>query len=78
MDTLFQELRTKQPDGVRYLALRLGDGAFVHFVATEDDAGGLRSLDAFREFQADIEERCIEQPQPGEATIVGDYRMLEQ
>lgn len=78
IEAVFQELRKEKPDGVRYLALRLGDGAFVHFVASEDEASGLRSLDSFRQFQAGIKERCIEPPQPGEATIVGDYRMLEQ
>ena len=78
IEAVFQELRTKQPDGVRYLALRLGDGTFVHFVTVADGSSGLTSLDAFREFQADIKERCIEPPQPGAATIVGDYRMLEE
>ena len=78
IEAVFQELRTKAPDGVRYLALRLGDGTFVHFAAAEDGSSGLTSLDTFQKFQADLKERCIEPPQPGEATIVGDYRMLEQ
>ncbi len=78
IEAVFQELRTKAPDGVRYLALRLGDGTFVHFAAAEDGSSGLTSLDAFQKFQADLKDRCIEPPQPGEATIVGDYRMLEQ
>ena len=78
IEAVFQELRTKAPDGVRYLALRLGDGTFVHFAAAEEASSGLTSLDAFQKFQADLKERCIEPPQPGEATIVGDYRMLEQ
>jgi len=35
---VFEELRAKSPEGIRYLALRLGDGTFVHFstVDTED------------------------------------------
>ena len=29
---VFQELQAKSPEGVRYLALKLDDGTFVHFV----------------------------------------------
>ena len=78
IEAVFEELHGKQPDGVRYLALRLGDGTFVHFVAAEKEFTGLTSLDAFREFQAGIKERCIEQPQPAEATLVGAYGLLGQ
>ena len=77
IEAVFQELRTKQPDGVRYLALRLDDDTFVHFAAAGDD-NPIPSLDAFRAFQADIKERCIDPPQPGQATIVADYRMLAE
>jgi hypothetical protein len=34
------------------------------------------ALEAFRAFQSGIKERCIEPPQAGEVTIVGNYRML--
>jgi len=75
---IFEELKTKAPEGVRYLALRLGDGAFVHFaiVDTGDGANPLVGLEAFRAFQSGIKERCIEPPQPNDAVIVGNYRML--
>jgi hypothetical protein len=33
---------------------------------------------AFKAFQSGIRERCIEPPQPGGATIVGNYRMLSE
>jgi hypothetical protein len=33
-------------------------------------------MEAFRRFQSGIRERCIEPPQPLEATVVGNYRML--
>ena len=32
----------------------------------------------FKAFQSGIRERCIEPPQPGGATIVGNYRMLAE
>jgi hypothetical protein len=35
IDSVFEELRVKSPDGVRYLALRLADGSFLHFVASD-------------------------------------------
>jgi len=76
IEKVFQELQAKAPDGVRYLALTLGDGTFIHFVETADGTNPLPALEAFRSFQAGIKERCIEPPLAGEATIIGDYRML--
>jgi hypothetical protein len=75
---VFQELQAKSPDGVRYLALKLDDGTFVHFVMTEtaDGTNPIPALEAFRSFQSGIKERCIEPPRSGDATIVGNYRML--
>jgi hypothetical protein len=73
---VFQELREKSSQGIRYLALKLSDGTFVHFVCVEDDATPVSALAAFRSFQSGITERCVEQPQAGEATVVGNYRML--
>ncbi len=73
----FAELKAAKPEGVRYLSLRLDDDTFVHFVETETEtAGALTSLAAFKAFQSGIRERCIEPPQAGNVTIVGDYRML--
>ena len=42
------------------------------------DAGNpIVALDAFRSFQSGVKERCIEQAQFGDVTIVGNYRMLD-
>jgi hypothetical protein len=78
IQAVFQELRTKSQDDVRYLALRLGDGTFVHFsiAETEDGASPIPRLEAFRPFQAGIKERCVEPPQQTEAAVVGNYRMV--
>ena len=74
---VFAELKAAQPEGVRYLSLRLDDGSFVHLVETESDSTSvLAGLDAFKAFQSGIRERCIEPPQAGGVTIVGNYRML--
>jgi len=59
--SVFAELQAKSPAGVRYLALKLGDGSFIHFVAADGDAGTnpITSLDAFRAFQGGIKDRCL-------------------
>ncbi len=76
---VFEELKATKPDGVRYLSLRLDDDSFVHFVETQSDSGGvIPALAAFKAFQSGIRERCIEPPQPGGVTIVGNYRMLAE
>jgi hypothetical protein len=73
---VFQELQAKSPDGVRYLALKLDDGTFVHFVESTDGSSPLTALEAFRSFLSGIKERCIDPPRAGDATIVGNYRMV--
>src|SRR3984893_16188943 len=62
---VFQELRAKSLEGVRYLALKLGDGTFIHFVVieTEEGASPIPQLEAFRSLQSGIKDRCVEPPQ---------------
>jgi hypothetical protein len=78
IEGVFEELNAKSPDGVRYLVLRLDDGTFVHFVTVDPKVAvtSIPELEAFRLFQSGHKERCIEPPQSGVATIVGNYRML--
>jgi hypothetical protein len=73
---VFAELQEKSPAGLRYMVLKLTDGSFLHFVETGEGDSPLPAMDAFRAFQAGVRERCLEPPQPSEATIVGNYRML--
>ena len=78
---VFDELRAKQPQDVRYVALRLNDETYVHIVFTdtaEGQPGPLSKLDAFRAYQADVRGRIQAPPMTGEATIIGDYRMLSE
>jgi hypothetical protein len=76
---VFEELKAAKPDGVRYLSLRLDDDTFVHFVETESEsANTLPGLTAFKAFQNGIRERCLEPPLVRGATIVGNYRMLDE
>jgi hypothetical protein len=74
---VFAELKAAQPEGLRYMSLRLEDDTFIHVVETADDgASPLPKLTAFAAFQNGIRERCAEPPVPKGATIVGNYRML--
>ena len=76
---VFAELKAAQPEGLRYMSLRLEDDTFIHVVETADDgASPLPKLAAFAAFQSGIRERCAEPPVPKGATVVGNYRMLEQ
>jgi hypothetical protein len=76
---VFQELKAANPNGVRYLSLRLDDDTFVHFVEAESDSANiLPGLAAFKAFQSGVRERCIELPLARAVTIVGNYRMLNE
>jgi hypothetical protein len=76
---VFEELRAKSPEGVRYLVLKLEDDTFLHFVTVEtgDGTSPIPGLEAFRSFQDGITERCIEPPRSQAATVIGSYRMVQ-
>ena len=76
---VFAELKAAQPEGLRYMSLRLEDDTFIHVVETADDgASPLPKLPVFAAFQSGIRERCTEPPLAKGATVVGNYRMLEE
>ena len=77
---VFEELKAKSLDSARYVVLQLPDGTFVHFATVENPDGPhpITSLETFRAFQNGIKERCMELPQSGDATIVGNYRMVDE
>jgi hypothetical protein len=77
---VFAELKAAQPEGLRYMSLRLEDDTFIHVVeaGADDGSSPLPKLPAFAAFQSDIRERCVEPPLPKGATVVGNYRMLEE
>ena len=77
---VFAELKAAKPEGVRYLTLRLEDDSFVHLDETtaDDGSSALPKMAAFQAFQSGIRDRCAEPPMPRQATIVGNYRMLNE
>lgn len=78
VEDVFAELADKDPGGVRYATFRLADGTFIHIADVEADPNPLGSIEAFARFQDGIGERCNEGegPNPQEATLVGNYRLL--
>jgi hypothetical protein len=72
---VFAQLADQQPDGLRYLAIRLDDGAsFMHIAVLDDDGPNpLTALPAFGEFVSAINERCTSGPAPAHGTVVGAY-----
>ena len=76
---MFAELKAAQLEGLRYMSLRLEDDTFIHVVETADDGTSpLSKFPAFAAFQNGIRERCAKPPVPKGATVVGNYRMLEE
>ena len=72
---VFEELRARAPGGIRYTSYRLADGVtFVHIASVErPDQNPLTSLPAFKAFQAQLADRCVEPPVVTELSIVGSY-----
>jgi len=75
VEAVFHALAEKQPDGLRYLTLRLADGTFVHVADVSADTNPLSELDAFAAFSAGVGDRCEpgDGPNPQPATVVGSY-----
>jgi hypothetical protein len=76
VEGVFRELQTKTPPDARYLVLRLADGTFCHLI--DDDAKVVLNLDAFAAFRQGGEERRLDEPLQLAATVVGNYRMLDE
>jgi hypothetical protein len=72
---VYRELAELSPTGFRYATYRLDDGhTFVHVAERDGDGDNpLPDLPAFREFQADIRERCEWGPKVGGAELIGRF-----
>jgi hypothetical protein len=72
---VYAALAVAKPDDLEYATYRLDDGVtFVHVAKLPDDSNPLASIPEFAEFQREIADRCVEQPDPRAATVVGSYR----
>lgn len=73
--SVFNELRARAPKGIRYATYRLPDGVtFVHIATLESaEDNPLTTLPAFKAFQKDLKERCVEPPVVTELSPVDSY-----
>jgi hypothetical protein len=71
---VYAALAKSDPGHLRYITYLLADGVtFVHVAQRDADANPLADLPEFAEFQRNLADRCVEMPQPSDATIVGSY-----
>ena len=72
---VFEELRTRAPGGIRYTSFRLADGVtFIHIASVETRGDNpLTALPAFKAFQAQLKDRCVEAPVVTDLSVVGSY-----
>jgi hypothetical protein len=71
---VFAELALSDPGGLRYVTFRLDDGvSFVHVAIIEGDTNPLILSEAFKRFQSEVAERCVEGPIARDAVVVGAY-----
>ena len=75
VEDVYDELNAGDPGGFEYTTLRLADGvSFVHVAVFDGDDNPLTRSKAFAAFQAGVADRCVEGPDPAQATVVGAYR----
>jgi len=75
---VYEELDGSDPGGLRYGTFKLDDGvSFVHLAASEEGRNPLTDIQAFQEFQRNIEERCDEPPVLTVLEQVGSYRLFD-
>jgi hypothetical protein len=75
---VFEQLNREKPDGLHYGSFKLEDGvSFVH-LAWHDrpDSSALVELAAFKDFTAQIRERCEEPPVQAILQEVGSYSLF--
>jgi hypothetical protein len=71
---VYRELAELEPEGFRYATYRLDDGrTFIHMAEQESEENPLPTVPAFREFQAEVRERCEWGPVAEGAEEIGRY-----
>lgn len=75
---VYAELAATKPDGLQYATFKLPDSvSFVHLAVHGQD-NPLQRVEAFARFQADIRDRCDEQPVVAYLEEVGSYRFMDE
>ena len=81
IQNVFTELKQNSPEGLRYASFKLEDGvSFVHIASIETASGNnpLAETAAFKNFQANIKDRCEEPPIAVDLNEIGSYRFFEK
>jgi hypothetical protein len=75
---VFDELRALAPAGFRYATYRLADNvSFVHIATVDSPSDNpLSTSPAFKAFQKDLRERCVEAPVLTELDAVDSYGVV--
>ena len=75
ISAVFEQLKRETPHGLSYTSFKLPDGVSFMHIAGRDEAAGnpLTQLEAFKNFTADIQDRCDEPPVSVEMHEVGFY-----
>ncbi len=77
---VFAALAASAPGGFRYMTFQADDGvSFTHIasIETEDGSNPLGDTPAFKQFQADLEDRCKVPPAATTVNLVGSYRFMD-
>jgi hypothetical protein len=73
---VYAALDRERPDGLHYATFKLPDGVtFVHLAVVTTAENPLLGIGAFKEFTANIAERCTEPPVTTELAPVGSFRL---
>jgi hypothetical protein len=79
IQAVFAQLERERPAGLRYASFKLDDGlGFVHVASLEaaGDDNPLLALAAFKDFVAQIRDRCDEPPVTTTLNEIGSYRFF--
>jgi len=79
IERVFEALKEGQPDGLRYASFQMPDGvSFVHIASVDTPEGEnpLSKTPAFKDFVANIKDRCDEPPAATDLSPVGNYNLI--
>jgi hypothetical protein len=77
IQAVFAQLEREKPAGLRYASFKLDDGvSFVHVASVEAADNPLVALAAFKDFTAQIKDRCDEPPVTTTLNEIGSYRFF--
>jgi len=72
---VYKQLHNEKPDGLSYATYKLEDGlTFIHIALYNGEGKNpLTGLQAFKNFTAEVKDRCDEPPVANRAAEIGSY-----